>query len=88
MKKIILISLLALFLIGCNADVNTVEAEKKQRVKVTEQDRVYEGYNGGYCNTYLITDTETGNEYIGVDIHGKAFILPCKQPEIVLKERE
>lgn len=86
MKKIFLISILALLLIGCDADVNTVEAEKKTRVKVTEQGWD-SSYYGSYCNTYLITDTETGNEYIAVDIHGNTFILPCTQPETVLKER-
>lgn len=88
MKKIFLILALSVLLIGCDAEVNTVEAEKKQRVKVTEQGHDSAFYGGSYCDTYLITDTETGNEYIAVDVHGKAFILPCNQPEIVLKERE
>lgn len=87
MKKIILISILALLLIGCDADVNTVEAKKKQRVTVTAQGRE-SSFDGSYCTTYLITDTKTDNEYIAVEIHGKAFILPCAQPETVLKERE
>jgi hypothetical protein len=86
MKKIILILTVSALLIGCDSDVNTVEAEKKTRVTVTEQG-CDSSFRGSYCITYLITDTETGNEYIAVDIHGKAFILPCGQPETVLKER-
>lgn len=87
MKKIILILAVSVLLIGCDADVNTVEAEKKTRVTVTEQGRE-SNYLGNRCGTFLISDKETGNEYIVVTVDGKAFVLPCGQPETVLKERE
>lgn len=87
MKKIILILTIAMLLIGCDADVNTVEAEKKTRVTVTEQ-RYESNYMGNSCATFLISDKETGNEYIVVFADKKVFVLPCNQPDVVLKERE
>ena len=87
MKKIFLILALSVLLIGCDAEVNTVEAEKKTRVTVTEQGRE-SNYWGNNCATFLISDKETGNEYIVVNADKKVFILPCNQPETVLKERE
>lgn len=86
MKKIALILALSVLLIGCDADVNTVEAEKKTRVTVTEQG-LERNYWGNTCATFLICDKETGNEYIVVYADKKVFILPCTQPETVLKER-
>lgn len=87
MKKIILILAVSVLLIGCDADVNTVEAEKKTRVTVTEQG-CESNYWGNTCATFLVSDKETGNEYIVVEADKKVFVLPCSQPETVLKERD
>jgi len=86
-KKIILILALSVLLIGCDADVNTVEAEKKYVLKL-EKDK-----QGSYFNevmSYIITDTETDQEYIVVKnvSKGGVAITPRLKPETVLKERE
>lgn len=87
MKKIILILAVSVLLIGCDADVNTVEAEKKNQLIITGDATKF----GESLRTFIITDTETDQEYIVVkyvSAGGGVAITPRLKPETVLKERE
>lgn len=89
MKKIALILAISVLLIGCDADVNTdtVDAENKNQLIITGDATKF----SESLRAYIITDTETDQEYIVVkytSAGGGVAITPRLKPETVLKERE
>lgn len=87
MKKIALILAISVLLIGCDADVNTVDAENKNQLIITGDATKFRES----LRAYIITDTETDQEYIVVkyaSAGGGVAITPRLKPETVLKERE
>lgn len=66
MKKIFVIILTSVLLIGCDADTS-VEAENSTKLKITQD---ADGRWGSGMQTYIITDTETDIDYIVVKFSG------------------
>lgn len=62
MKKIFLVLLTAVMLVGCSGEVNSVDGKNKNELKIKNDSGSY--YD--YIYTYIITDTETDREYIVV----------------------
>lgn len=62
MKKIFLVILTATMLVGCSGEVDSVNAENKNALKIKKDKEIFLQN----ISTYIITDTETDNEYIVV----------------------